>query len=433
MRTAAPLAAVLLAFASACSLGAGTGQARTLHIGVDLPITGPEARAAIPALNGMRFYVQQHPQLDGFTVRLVVSDDAAGGAPSAERGAANVRAFVADPLLVAMLGPFDAAVARREIPVANGATLAMVSPATSSPCLTRDDYLPAALNPARIAISCRDAALPSASALRPTHLNNFFRLTTTDYLQGPAAADYASKKLHLLRVAVVSDHETYGQALADGFAARFTRLGGTVVARMDVDPAAKQQDPALFLQAAKAGGAQAVFFGGTPSTGACALRGQMQSVFDPGEATPLLGGDGLVDPACLRDAGANASGMFATAPIVDAASLPAAAGLIAAYKRTYPNPPDYGPYTFLAYDSAAVVYQALDRAIRLAGGELPVRGNVVSQLSVAAAAGVTGTIGFDAGGDTTNRLVSIYEPDGTGPGASWKPVDSVDYRTTLPY
>lgn len=433
MRRAAPLVAAVLAVASACSGGSGGEQAGEIHIGVDLPITGPEARAAVPALNGMRFFVQQHPRLDGFAVKLVVSDDAAGGSPDPERGARDVEAFVADPLLVAMLGPFDASVARKEIPVGNAAALAMVSPATSSPCLTRDVYLPATLNPARTAITCENAGLPSASALRPTHLNNFFRLTTTDDLQGPAAADYASKQLHLLRVAVVSDHETYGQALADGFSARFIHLGGTVVAHLDLDPAAKQVDPGLFLQAAKAAGAQAVFFGGTPGTGACAFRSQMESVFDPGQATPFLGGDGLIDPACVRDAGANSSGIFATAPIVDAASLPAAGELVAAYKRTYPNQADYGPYTLLAYDSTAAVYQAIDRAIRLAGGELPVRGNVVSQLTVAAVDGVTGTIGFDVAGDTTNRIVSIYEPVSGDPGAAWKFIDAVDYRTTLPY
>jgi len=432
MRPAAPLAALLLVWASACSGGTG-GQARALHIGVDLPITGPEARAAIPALDGIRFFVQQHPELDGFAVSLVVSDDAAGGPANPALGMGNVQSFLADPLLVAMLGPFDAAVARREIPVANALALAMASPATSSPCLTRDDYLPAALNPSRVVITCRAASLPSGSDLRPSHLNNFFRLTTTDDLQGPAAADYASRQLHLLRVAVVSDHETYGQALADGFSARFLHLGGTVVAHLDEDPAAKQADPTLFLQAAKAAGAQALYFGGTAATGACTLRKQMEQVFDPGEATPFLGGDGLIDPACLREAGANSAGIFATAPIVDAASLPAAAGLIAAYKKTYPNAADYGPYTALAYDSAAVVYQAIDRAIRLAGGELPVRGNVVSQLSAADLAGATGTIGFDSAGDTVNRIVSIYEPSAGDPGATWRHVDSVDYRTTPPY
>ena len=432
MRPAPSIAAAVLILASACSGGGGGGPAAELHIGVDLPLTGPEARAAVPALNGMRFFVQQHPDLDGFAVSLVTADDAAGRAPDPERGAENVRSFVADPLLVAMLGPFDAAVARREIPVANAAALAMVSPATSSPCLTRDVLLPATLNPGRAAITCRDATLPSATDLRPSRVNNFFRLTTTDDLQGPAAAEYASARLHLLRVAVFSDHETYGQALADGFAARFTRLGGTVVTRVDLDPAARE-DPTAALQAARAAGAQAVYFGGTASTGACALRARMLSVFDAGEATPFFGGDGLIEPACLQDAGPNSPGVYATAPIVDADSMPGAADMVAAYKRTYAGPADYGPYTVLAYEATAALYGALDRAIRAAGAGLPMRGNVVSQLSVTNLAGVTGTISFDAAGDTTNRILSIYEPAAAPPATTWKLVDTVDYRTSPPY
>ena len=52
-----------------------------------------------------------------------------------------------------MIGPFDSAVARLEIPIANAAGLAMVSPATSNPCLTRNVFTPALLNPARTEIS----------------------------------------------------------------------------------------------------------------------------------------------------------------------------------------------------------------------------------------------------------------------------------------
>src|SRR5436190_809706 len=89
--------------------------------------------------------------------------------------------------------------ARKEIPVANAAGLAVISPATSNPCLTRNLFMPAPLNPTHIEIDCKAAGLPSAADLRPAHTNDFFRLTTTDELQGAAAADYMVKDLHLLR------------------------------------------------------------------------------------------------------------------------------------------------------------------------------------------------------------------------------------------
>jgi len=56
-------------------------------------------------------------------------------------------------------------------------------------------------------------------------------------------------------------------------------------------------------------------------------------VFAAGEAAPFLGGDGIADdPACTQDAGANAAGIYATVPIVDAASVGSAEPVIAAFK-----------------------------------------------------------------------------------------------------
>src|SRR5438552_5347966 len=291
--------------------------ARTIRIGVDLPTTGNEARAAVPALNGIRFFVQTHPTLDGFGVDLTVADDAGGGFPNPSHGASNVRGFLADSSLVAMIGPFDAGVARKEIPIANEAGLAMISPATSSPCLTRDVFMPAKLNPAQTEIGCKTAGLPPASDLRPAHTNNFFRLSATDDLQGAAAADYAFSTLHVLRAGVISDHEAYGQGLVDAFSARLASLGGTVLGHLDLDP--KNPDATVFLLSMKEANAQAIYYGGPSRMGGCNIRAQMRTQFGAGAATPFLGGDGIAeDPACVRSAGGNGAGIFATVPIIDA-------------------------------------------------------------------------------------------------------------------
>ncbi len=404
-----------------------------LHLGVDLPLTGREARGAVPALYGVRFFVQTHPTLDGFNVTLKTADDASGGVPNPNRGATNVLGFLADSDLVAMIGPFDAAVARVEIPIANAAGLAMVSPATSNPCLTRNVFTPALLNPARNDISCKAAGLPSAADLRPAHTNNFFRLTTTDELQGAAAADYAFHKLHLLRVAVISDHESYGQGLVYAFAARFTSAGGSVVGRFDLGPTSR--DATTFLSSAKAAGAQAVYYGGDTRPGGCEIRAEMRALFPPGAATPFLGGDGIAeDPACVAAAGANSAGIFASVPFVNADSRPGAASTIHDFKQSFGSSADYGPYTLLAYDATAVLYAALDQAIRAAGGRLPSRADVTHEVAqTSGLAGATGQLGFDSGGDTTNRTVSIFAAVGADPRAPWKLVDAIDYSARLPY
>lgn len=432
-RTSVAAAALTLMLVVACSGGSPTHPRPAIDVGVDLPLTGPEAPAARTVLNGFRFFFERHPTLDGFDIVLTPQDDAHGSAASPDLGLGNVQRFIADPRLVAMLGPLDSAVARKEIPAANAAGLPMVTPVTSSPCLTRDVYLPAALNPARTAVTCKDAGLPAAAELRSRPANNFFRLATTDDLQGPAAADYAVKTLHLLRVGVVSDHESYGEALADGFTARFQKLGGLAVGHLDLNPASSQDVPG-WLRQMKAAGAQGVYFGGAGGQG-CAIRAGMSGLFDGGEAAPFFGGDGTaLDPACVEAAGAASQGIFATVPSVDAASTPGAAAVIAAYKASFRQPADYGPDTVAAYDAAAILYSALDRAILAAGGKLPPRSGVVSELAgTSGFSGATGTIGFDPAGDSTHRVVSLYEPQGSDPKLPWRFVQAIDYSAALPF
>ncbi|TAN33206.1 hypothetical protein EPN29_06595 [bacterium] len=435
VRAVAAAASACLFSTVACSGGTpGVTTAGSIRIGVDLPLSGHEGQAGIPTLNGVEFFVHRHPTLDGFSVVVDARDDAVAGIRDPAHGVQNVQTFIDDPTVLAVIGPLDSSVARAEIPVANAAHLAMVSPATSNRCLTKEPLLPAALNPRRTAIGCQAAGLPSPADLRPTGVNNYFRLSTTDDLQGPAAADYGYKQLHLLRVAVLSDHEAYGQALADSFTASFARLGGTVVDRLDFDPS-PSVDLRTFLQQAKKDGAQGVYFGGSTSHQGCKVREQMAGVFDPGEATPFLGGNGIAeDPACVGDAGDNAAGIYATVPSVDAPGVLAAQPVIAAFRSEYGRPRDYGAYTLSAYDAAGVVYDALDRAIRAGAGRLPGRDGVVTALAATTDfQGVTGTFGFDPAGDTTLRVVSIYEPAGTDPRARWKWVGTIDYSTALPY
>ena len=431
LRSIAWIGALSLLPLAACSSG-DSGPKAGIKIGVDMPLSGTEGRAGTPTLNGVRFFVHQHPTLDGFNVAVSALDDSVKGIHDAKLGAKNIAAFVSDPLVMGVIGPFDSNVARAAIPPANQAHLAMISPSASDQCLTKPAFVPAGLSPTHQAVDCNEVGLPLPPDLRPAKVNNFFRLATPNDLQGAAAADYGYKNLHLLRVAVLSDNEAYGQALASGFRTRFNKLGGLVVLYQDFVPAASL-DLTSFFKKAKKDGAQAVYFGGVTANRGCSLRTQMTAVF--GAAAPYLGGDGIAeDPACVRDAGSSATGIYGTVPAIDPEQSPDAKAAIAAFKVAYPRPTDYGPYTMLAYDATAVLYDAIDRAIKGAGGKLPTRADVVTRLAATTAfAGVTGTFGFDTAGDTTHRVVSIYESQGADPAAAWPWVGAVDYSAKLPY
>jgi ABC-type branched-subunit amino acid transport system substrate-binding protein len=161
----------------------------------------------------------------------------------------------------------------------------------------------------------------------------------------------------------------------------------------------------------------------------------MAGIFGAGEKTPFLGGDGIaLDPTCVRDAGANAAGIYATVPTSDAEQIASAKPVIQAFKAAFGRSTDFGPFTMAAYDATGAVYEALDRAIKGARGNRPFRDEVVTALgSLGKFQGVTGTFGFDADGDTTLRMVSIYKPIASTTKMRWTWVETVDYSAALPY
>src|SRR5256885_16924922 len=154
-----------------------------------------------------------------------------------------------------------------------------------------------------------------------------------------------------------------------------------------------------------------------------------------GEATPFLGGDGIAqDPGCVGAAGDNSAGISGYVAYVDASTSASAAPTIPEFKGAFGSTTDYGPYTVVAYDATAVLYAALDRAIRAAGGSIPARASVVSQLAqTSGLAGATGNLRFDASGDTTNRLVSVFQATGADPRVPRKLAATADYSAHLPY
>ena len=87
-----------------------------------------------------------------------------------------------------------------------------------------------------------------------------------------------------------------------------------------------------------------------------------------------------------------------------------------------------------AYDATGVLYAALGRRSRPPAALLPARSAVIAE--VARTWGFDGTTNrmvFDPSGDTTNRLISIFEAPGQEPRAAWRLAGAVDHSARLPY
>ena len=135
-------------------------------------------------------------------------------------------------------------------------------------------------------------------ALTQQGLTNVFRVCTTDAVQGPAAADYATKLLGFKTAYVVDDSTPYGEGLADEFAKQFAANGGKVLGTEKTSD--KDTDFNALVTKIKATNPDVIYYGGIYNAGALLAK----QAKDGGIKAPLMGGDGLYDAEFIKLAGA---------------------------------------------------------------------------------------------------------------------------------
>jgi branched-chain amino acid transport system substrate-binding protein len=429
---------LLLAILAACGAGTAGGGAtpttgsKTIKIATELPTSGKDASSGKPAENGAHMAVDQantNHTIAGYTLAFVPQDDVGpSGIHDPAVGAKNVTALSGDALVAGIVGPFNSSVAKAEMPISNQAPIAQISPANTNPCLTKDASADSA------DCSGSNNLIPT---LRPTGKVNYFRIATTDDHQGPAGADYLYKTLSYKKVYVIDDAETYGIGIANSFSKEWQTDGGTVLGRSS-EPSTTTSYVSLLTQIATKS-PDVIYFGGLNSTGGDLIRQQMLQV--PGlQTTPLGGGDGVVTSdyasAVATGKGGPAYGTVAT---IDVAQVPAAATFIQQYTTTY-GASNFGAYSAASYDCANILIQAIKTALANgahtpqnssdAAGAKAFRQAVINAVQNISFDGVLGHQSFDANGDTTNKVITIYKVGTNPPGKpvstpGWNPVATV--------
>jgi branched-chain amino acid transport system substrate-binding protein len=384
--------ATLVAFACGSSGGPG-GSKGTIKIGSDFPTCTSGGQSTS---NGVKFAVDQKNAaggVNGYTIQYQSFDDCRQGSYNADAGVENVQTMLGDPKFLGMIGPYNSAVAKAEIPIAAPQHFTMISPANTNPCLTKETKPPV------------PACSYHAADLRAGNANNYWRVVTTDDYQGPAMADYFYKTLNIHSVAILDDSTVFGVGIAGAFEGEFKQLGGTVVKHSEYQKT-QTSDWKSILLAFKQAGAQAVYAGGTDDQNLCIPRKQMKDI---GWDVPFGGGDGIETDLCIDQATGNEPGIYATSAGADATQVQGASSTIAAFRQAFPKPEDFGGYTMQAYDAANALMAAIGRAINDANGGTPSREQVRSEMSKTKGfVGVIGTYDFDQNGDTSLKIVSIY-------------------------
>ena len=326
-------------------------------------------------------------------LKAVPHDDVNRGIHDPATGAGNVRLLAADAAVIAVIGPLYDSLAKSELPVANAARLAMVSPAVTDECVTQE---PADGH-------CKGLA----TRLRPRPMNSFFRVVTTQLVEGTAGADLAFNRLGKRSAFVVNDQTPFGQSIANGFSDRFTQDGGTVVDPSDLGAFDPNQSPdfGARIERARALAADIVYFAGSAIGAAAALRREMIARALP---VPLIGPDPLANSQFARLAGNSVHGTYFTIVGPYAPTMRSAAAFLRDYQRAYGQ--EVGAFSLAAFDATNIVIRAVARAIDDAGGRVPARDQVLSEIGrTSDDHGVMGVMSFDARGDTTLKVLSAYQ------------------------
>jgi branched-chain amino acid transport system substrate-binding protein len=382
-----------------CVVGGTTRQSMgVIKLGADLPLSGDDAPDGIPVKNAIELAIKAAGLVCGaashqdacLQLQAVYYDDVSQGIHDPAKGAKNVELLTGDPRVVAMVGPLYDSLARSEVPVANAAQLAMVSPAATNECLTQEPP---------------DGHCQGLAArLRPRAANNFFRVVTTQLDEGAAGADLAYKSLGKRRAFVINDQTPFGHGIAVRFADRFVRDGGTIVDPSDLGAFDPNQPPAFGSRVQRAAelGTDVIYFGGGQTSAAALLRREMAARMP---RVPLVGSDRLASSQFAKSAGAGARGTYYTVVGPHPTSLRPAQGFMRDYQKQYGH--EVGSYSLQAFDATNLLIAAIARAIDDAGGKLPTREQVLKQVSrTQGFRGAMGVMSFDAQGDTSLKLIT---------------------------
>jgi len=362
------------------SSSSGGDNAHTAKIALIAPLSGDLSALGLGMRNSVDLAVKQANsanKIKGWKIEFDPEDDTA----KADVGAQVASKVSSDADMVGVVGTLNTSVALQVAPILQQANIVQISPANTGVALTGRDKIP---NQTRV-------------------FSNYFRVCTTDDVQGPFGADYVYDTLGLKKVAVVHDKKAYGQGLSDAFKAEFTKKGGTVLTTETVNPGDK--DFSAVISKIKPLGPQLLYYGGEYPE-ASLLTNQMKGA---GLNIPLMGGDGLVDKTYGKNAGPSAEGDLATNVGAPAEQLPSAKKFIDDYKAAgYKD--DFSAYGAYAFDAANVIINAMAKV--LPGKDKideSVRKDVIKAVQETQTDGVTGKLAFDPYGDSTSKILTVYK------------------------
>ena len=354
---------------------------KSVTIGINVPLTGSDAEAATQIKDGAMMAVDEvNGVVAGYKINIMVLDDGTttAGQYDPAQAATNARKMVADPSVVAAIGPEMSGSGKAMAPILSQGNLATITPSSTNPDITDPKF---------------------AAQFRPMGKAIYFRTVTTDAYQGPNMANYFAQTLKVKKVYILDDGGAYGVGMADAFEAQVKKNGIEVLGHDQLDP--REANYTTILTKIKGLNPDGLYYGGTSLAG-------IKLVKQSSDILPNIikgGGDGVYSAALLKGAGHPAmDGWYATIAAPYIAGNPDVAPWIKTFNEKY----DIGPsgYSFTAYDAMLVAFDAIKR---LAAEGKPVnRDNMRDAIHTASVKTLQGTVSFDENGDIKDRTVSVF-------------------------
>jgi branched-chain amino acid transport system substrate-binding protein len=356
----------------------------SIGIGINLPFTGADAADAANIRDGALMAIDEINARGGIAGQIqivpIIKDDGtvAAGQYDPAQAATNTKQFVADPSVVAVVGPQMSGSGKAMSPIASAADLMLITPSSTNPDITDPSF---------------------ASQYRPEGKAIYFRTVTTDAFQGPFMANYAAEVLGIHSVYVLDDTGAYGEGVANAFEQQAIAKGITVLGHDKLDP--KESDYTTVLTKINALQPEGLYYGGVQQAGVKLAR----QAYDIMPQLPKMGGDGMYSVSLISDAGQAAENWYATIAAPDTIDQPEAADWVGRYQAKYGRAPLN--YALTAYDAVLVIEDTINRLVR--DGMPITRQNVRDYAAQTSLPTLQGVIAFDENGDLKDKIVSVFQ------------------------
>jgi len=357
----ATLLPIIVLGAQACRGGRDVPAERRLNIVAFLPVSGALEKFATPCMTGARLAARRPGA--PIPTEVILQDNAPGDFNSE----VSLRRLLATRGIQAVLVGMTSDQAKREGKAATRLSLPIIAPTATLDSLTED------VGP------------------------NLFRTCFSDAVQGRALAKYTVQGLNCRRpVIVVDSASSYSKGLAESATTELKRLGVQPVGTSSYAEN-ERSFRVLVGNIARLGVGCVVATGNYPEVGPLVREMRAQNL-----RIPVIGGDGLSNPAIGELIGPPIGDVFLTNHFSEAEDAPAVRGFAAEYRTATGQPADAS--SALCYDAVTALQTA---AASIAPGQEITAARILAALPGTSVQGVTGLLRF--GPDRTARKSIVVE------------------------